>query len=188
MLATKLFDALGPEVEKFQSYDYANKAVFARHLCLIRQVIEASEGLLEEAAQQESPCQAYFAEHLDEERGHARWLEQDIKNLGADPCGLDYAAVAFAGSQYYLIKHVSPLALLGYMAVLEGYPMSDEHIAKIEELYPDSAHTLKYHAIHDKDHRAELMRQLELVPDELHDLVIWNAVQSARMYAYLLSQ
>jgi hypothetical protein len=186
MLANRLFGALDGEVRLFPMLDYAEKTVYAKHIGLIHQIITASEGMLEEAAKIASPCQAYFAEHLEGERGHEKWLAKDIAQLGVDVMGMEFLAAALAGSQYYLIKHVTPLALLGYMAVLEGYPASEEQVAELEALYPDSVATLKYHAVHDREHRAELITQLDAVPDEFHDLIVWNAVQSARLYGHLL--
>ena len=33
-------------------------------------------------------------------------------------------AAALVGAQYYWIRHVHPVALLGYVMLLEGYPPS----------------------------------------------------------------
>ena len=186
MLSKRLFAALDAEVGQFPLLNYSDRSVYGRHMGLIHQIISASEGMLEEAAKIDSPCQAYFIEHLEEERGHEKWLAKDIENLGVPPAGMEFLAAALAGTQYYLIKHVTPLALLGYMALLEGYPAGDEQVKTLEALYPDSVATLKYHAVHDREHRAELTKQLDSVPEEFHDIIVWNAVQSARLYGHLL--
>lgn len=186
MLSVRLFLALRDEVRRFPLIDYGQRNVYAEHMRLLHQIIAASEGLLEEAAKIESPCRSYFLEHLEEERDHEKWLAQDIENLGMGVGSMEYLAASLAGTQYYLIKHVTPLALLGYMALLEGFPADDEQVAQLEALYPDSVKTLKYHAVHDREHRAELLKQLDSAPDEFHDLIIWNAVQSARLYGHLL--
>lgn len=186
MLSAKVFAALDAEVAKFPLLNYAEKAVYAGHMRLLHQIMTASEGMLEEAARIDSPLQSYFAEHLEEERNHEKWLARDIENLGAQVGSMEYLAAGLAGTQYYLIKHVTPLALLGYMALLEGYPASDEQVRQLETLYPDSVSTLKYHAVHDREHRAELSKQLDAVPEEFHELIIWNAAQSARLYGHLL--
>ena len=63
--------------------------------------------------------------YLGEERGHEKWILDDIRALGGDaeavragvacvPC---QALVAYA---YYAIEHVSPYAMLGMAHVLEG--------------------------------------------------------------------
>jgi len=187
MLSARVYEALDREVAPFPRLNYQDKTVYAKHLGLIHQIITASEGMLEEAALADSPCAAYFAEHLEEERNHAEWLQKDIQELGCKASPLEYLAAGLAGSQYYLIKHVTPMALLGYMALLEGYPASDEQVAELEALYPNSVSTLKYHAVHDREHRAELINQLDAVPDEFHDIIVWNAVQSARLYGHLLN-
>lgn len=186
MFSAELFSILDGEVSQLPVLNYADRTVYAKHMHLLHQIITASEGMLEEAEKVDSPCHAYFAEHLEEERNHEKWLAKDIENLGIQVGGMEYLAAALAGTQYYLIKHVTPLALLGYMALLEGYPASDEQVQQLEALYPDSVSTLKYHAVHDREHRAELSKQLDAVPEEFHELIIWNAVQSARLYGHLL--
>jgi pyrroloquinoline quinone (PQQ) biosynthesis protein C len=66
-----------------------------------------------------------LVEYMEEERGHEKWILEDIRALGGNadavrdstpalPCRV---MVAYA---YYAIEHVSPYALLGSVNVLEG--------------------------------------------------------------------
>lgn len=66
-----------------------------------------------------------LVEYMKEERGHEKWILNDIRDLGGDadavsrgraaaPCQI---MVAYA---YYAIEHVSPYAMLGSIHVLEG--------------------------------------------------------------------
>ena len=77
------------------------------------------------------------------------------------------AVAALVGAQYYWMFHFHPVALLGYIAVLEGYPPS---LRLIEDLrsrtgYDASAfRTLRIHAELDPGHREELDELLDSLP------------------------
>ena len=66
-----------------------------------------------------------LVEYMKEERGHEKWILDDIRDLGGDvdpvvkrgpgmPCRI------MVGYAYYAIEHVSPYAMLGSVHVLEG--------------------------------------------------------------------
>ena len=83
---------------------------------------------------------AYLARHIREEFGHDEWVAEDYAAAGGDPAELADMAVggavaALVGSQYYWIRHVHPIGLLGHIAVLElkrvrplcRTPVGDKH-------------------------------------------------------------
>lgn len=159
--------------------DIHNKQIFIGNLLFVHSLMLASESLLEEALKQDLPdnLRAYFTEHLAEERNHAIWLQADLKSLGVEP-KLDWTAAQIAGTQYYLIKHVDPKALLGYMAALECRPMSLEHVEYLESLYGQEAmRCMRYHAMHDQDHGKELLEFIDTFDDQ--DLISRNAELTA---------
>jgi pyrroloquinoline quinone (PQQ) biosynthesis protein C len=64
-------------------------------------------------------------EYMDEERGHEKWILDDIRNLGGDPEAVRTGrpalpAQVMVGYSYYAIDYVSPYAFLGSVHVLEG--------------------------------------------------------------------
>lgn len=134
--------------------DLIPQLIFCYH-CIV-----ASEQLLDEAAKRSTgEFRAYFWTHLEEERGHARWLAEDLNSVGirVEKTQLPVEAVEMVGSIYYLVFHVQPIALLGYMQALEReeWPM----LAQWEKDYPASLlRTVKHHAEHDPDHAGELKR------------------------------
>src|SRR5262249_16460896 len=79
---------------------------------------------------------------------------------------------ALVGAQYYWIFHYHPVALLGYIAVLEGYPPSMAMIDQLEARtgYPrDAFRTMIAHAEPDPGHSAELdevLNELPLKPEQ----------------------
>ncbi|WP_244305186.1 iron-containing redox enzyme family protein [Kitasatospora cheerisanensis] len=72
-----------------------------------------------------------------------------------------------AGAQYYRIEHRHPVALLGYLAVLEGHapsPALAGVLATRTGLPPAAFRTVREHADLDAGHVAELERQLDRLP------------------------
>lgn len=74
--------------------------------------------------------QGYFLEHAAEEDGHVEWLLDDLASMGIAPSRvkqrLPYPGIAaLVGAQYYLMKHVDPIAYLGFLAVLESPAQMD---------------------------------------------------------------
>ena len=66
-----------------------------------------------------------LVEYMEEERGHEKWILDDIRIMGGDDDAVRYGEpgpacrvmLAFA---YHAIEHVSPYAMLGSVHVLEG--------------------------------------------------------------------
>ena len=79
------------------------------------------------------------------------------------------SVAGLVGSQYYWIHHYHPVAFLGYVALMEGYPPTPE---LIDELIERSGHpreafrTYLEHAELDPGHRDHLDRTLDSLPLE----------------------
>jgi len=114
----------------------------------------------------------YLAHHAPEEAGHDRWLLEDLEALGGDPLEplrrIPSAHVAaFVGAQYYWVHHHHPVALLGHMAVIEGYPPQVGFSERLRELtgYPREAfRAIRRHERLDIRHRAELYEAIDSLP------------------------
>ncbi len=66
-----------------------------------------------------------LVEYMEEERGHEKWILDDIRALGGDADAVrngepGAACRIMVGYAYYAIEHVSPYAMLGSVHVLEG--------------------------------------------------------------------
>lgn len=139
------------------------------------QLIVASEPLLEQAIAclfsdgWEGELRAFYSKHLQDERHHAKWLLEDIEG---DAGALHFGVASIAGMGYYLVLHVHPVALLGYMQALECNPISGELIEAVSaECGEKATRTLRLHAEEDPKHAAELEAAVALVPDEWKPLV-----------------
>jgi hypothetical protein len=114
----------------------------------------------------------YLDGHILEELHHDEWLLDDLEVLGVDRSAIlarppTPSVASLVGAQYYWIFHYHPVAVLGYVALLEGYPPTVE---LIEELTARTGHdprgfrTLRKHAELDPGHRDELDELLDSLP------------------------
>lgn len=178
-----LLQALREMRATYPLIDLRDRATFIRNLVFVHNVITASEKLLEVAAAESTgELRSYFEAHLAEERGHVQWLAEDLASAGIDVGAMPVLplAMAMAGSQYYLIYHDDPAALLGYMAMLECFPATGEQIRGLEEAHgADLCRTLRYHATHDVDHGADVLNQIDKLSAQQFGTVKRNAIQTA---------
>jgi len=115
---------------------------------------------------------AYLEEHIGEETDHDEWLLADLETIGVSRgdvlARLPSANVAaLVGAQYYYVLHHHPVALLGYISLLEGYPPSPELVEELAAAtgYDEGAfRTLSLHAELDPGHRNELDATLDALP------------------------
>lgn len=106
---------------------------------------------------------AYLEHHRIEELDHDLWLLQDLANLGVDKeTVLSFTPkteiINMVGSVYYRIFHIDPVALLGYLAIGETYPVSNSIIDTIMsaiDVGPQCVDTLRRHTVIDVDHSAD---------------------------------
>ncbi|MGE0230302.1 MAG: TenA family transcriptional regulator [Flavobacteriaceae bacterium] len=66
-----------------------------------------------------------LVEYMEEERGHEKWILEDIEAMGGSPDTVraghpGTACQVMVGYTYYAIERVSPYAMLGSVHVLEG--------------------------------------------------------------------
>jgi hypothetical protein len=116
----------------------------------------------------------YLAHHAGEERGHDGWLLEDLAATGHD-AGAPLRTVpsarvaAFAGAQYYWLRHHHPVCILGHMAVIEGFPPQPGFAERLSAAtgYPIEAfRALARHERLDIRHRRELFEAIDALPLE----------------------
>ena len=144
------------------------------------------------------PLAEYLQEHVDEELGHDETLLGDLELLGFDRATVleripSPAVAALVGGQYYWILHYHPVAFLGFVALMEGYPPTPELIDELVERtgYPRAAfRTYIEHAELDPGHRDHLDRTIDALPlDESHEVAIGiSAIATAALAARSLEE
>jgi Iron-containing redox enzyme len=144
------------------------------------------------------PLIDYLRAHIPEERGHADWILEDLETAGFDRDLLvghtpTPTIAALVGSQYYWIEHVHPIALLGYLAVMETNPPSADAVDRLAAAtgFPPAAfRSMRAHARLDVRHEEDLYRALDDLPIEpSHERLIGtSALQTAALLTEALIQ
>lgn len=156
--------------------------VFPEYLFAVHSCIRASTPLMQEALDRArlsastdpvaNRLASYLERHLHDEDGHDTWLLEDMEALGLRREDIlarlpSHHAACMVGSQYYWIRHVHPVAILGYIAVLEGQPPAAEELHEIQQrtgLPPAGFRTLLEHAALDVEHAQELYDVIDALP------------------------
>jgi hypothetical protein len=157
------------------------RLMFPDFLMTTHEIVRAAVPLME-AARDESRRRAdndpaaaalagYFDHHIEEERRHDEWLLDDIEALGISRDEVwaripSPAVAALAGRQYYWLRHSHPVALMGYIGVLEipASPAFLERVVKRTGLPPNAFRTWLEHARLDADHIADFNAALDRLP------------------------
>lgn len=116
----------------------------------------------------------YLAHHAVEERGHDQWILEDLAATGTDPdTALDQIppppVAELVGAQYYWLRHVHPVSLLGHMAVVEGHAPQQNFADRLQRAtgYSTEAfRTIRRHAHVDQQHTRDLYALIDGLPLE----------------------
>lgn len=129
----------------------------------------------------------YYLEHAMEEEDHGKWLLEDLNSLGISRSRvferIPYPSVAaLVGSQYYWMKHVHPIAYLGFIAVLEA-PTELQFLKEISDRSGIPWKSMSCHVRHaelDEDHIVEFDAMLDSLPlnTEHQDLITVSAIST----------
>jgi len=114
----------------------------------------------------------YLTRHLAEEQDHIEWVLADLAVLGVDAKTVRGTApaaqvVSLIGGQYYWINAGHPVALFGYLILLEGFAPIPHQLDSIMErtgLPSSSFSCLRGHAEDDPSHLADLNHILDSMP------------------------
>jgi Iron-containing redox enzyme len=158
------------------------KQLWPEYLVVQHQIIRGTVPLTKVASQRAqtlvdrdpvaSGLAVYLDEHVDEERGHDDDLLGDLEALGISADLVlgripSPAVASLVGAQYYWILHHHPIAFLGFVALMEGFPPTPE---LVETLMARSGHpaegfrTFAEHGELDPGHRDHLDRTLDQLP------------------------
>src|SRR5262249_13476452 len=135
----------------------------------------------------------YFEQHIKEEMHHDDWILEDLEVIGVPREAVllrmpSSAIASYIGGHYYWIFHHHPVAKLGQIAVVEGYPPSGDSIDMMVERtgYPRAAfRTLEKHCHLDANHRDDFDEALDRMPlqEEHHAILERSALHTVRAAA-----
>jgi pyrroloquinoline quinone (PQQ) biosynthesis protein C len=135
-----------------------------------------------------------LVEYMEEERGHEKWILNDIRALGGDPAAVrdgqgGSACRIMVGYSYYAIEHISPYTFLGSAHVLEGMSvlLADQVADAMKAslgLESDSGFTyLRTHGSLDNEHVAFFRQLVDGFDDrKTQRIIIDNAKIFYRLY------
>jgi Iron-containing redox enzyme len=151
------------------------------HLILLHQITRASVPLMQTAYAEMRRAKhdplapvlcPYLLKHIEEEMHHDEWTLDDLREIGVDADTVLLApppanVAALVGAQYYWIYHGHPVALVGYMVMLESNAPSMEtvDIMKKNSGLPERLfRTHRVHAELDPGHEADLYSLIDELP------------------------
>jgi pyrroloquinoline quinone (PQQ) biosynthesis protein C len=135
-----------------------------------------------------------LVEYMEEERGHEKWILNDVRALGGDPDAVcdgqaGPACRIMVGYAYYAIEHISPYAFLGSTHVLEGMSvLLADQLADVMKaslgLESDAGFSyLRTHGSLDSEHVAFFRKLVDGFDDrKTQRIVIDNATIFYRLY------
>ena len=141
-----------------------------------------------------------LVEYMKEERGHEKWILDDIRSVGGNPdavrtCRPGLPCQIIVGYAYYAIERISPYAFLGSVHVLEG--MSVLFADKLADAMKkslgqesDAGFTyLRTHGSLDTDHVAFFRSLVDGFDDPgIQGIVIENARIFYRLYGAIFQE
>jgi hypothetical protein len=133
----------------------------------------------------------YLLRHREEERHHDEWLLEDLELMGVGRDAVlsvipSPTIASLAGSQHYWARYCHPLALLGYLAFMEGFPPARVLVDDLAQRtgFPGEAfRTMVLHGELDPGHRDELDQTLDSLPlSRDHELLLGlSAISTAEL-------
>jgi hypothetical protein len=138
------------------------------------------------------PLLHYLEAHIPEETGHDEWLLESLEAGGIDRstvlARLPPATIAaMVGSQYYWILHYHPVALLGYIKVVEREPSTTAEIGEVAKRLSLPRGMFKFHLKHarlEPRHNRDLDRLLDALPlQDDHQALIGISAQRSLHFA-----
>jgi pyrroloquinoline quinone (PQQ) biosynthesis protein C len=160
----------------------ASRALYLRFLAEAYHHVKHTFPLLALAASRtnDERLQDAMVEYMEEERGHEKWILDDIRALGGDAEAVQAgdgspACRIMVAYSYYAVERVSPYALLGSVHVLEGMSallagrLADALRMSLKLDGEDGFSYLRSHGLLDVDHVAffrELVDGFEEAPTQ----------------------
>jgi hypothetical protein len=187
------------ELEKvshlFQEYPWENKEAYVDFISNVYDFLKHACRLLASAA---SRCNIEydiffhrFIDHASEEKNHEKLVLNDLKALGTPLQQYDMSVPPIWQTQFYMIEHVSPLSLFGYILFLENlslYESIGPHVYKrCLEVYGKKATSyLRVHVEEDPSHVDKLFDIIDKLPQGEHQNVVDSLLITSSLYRNFL--
>jgi pyrroloquinoline quinone (PQQ) biosynthesis protein C len=142
---------------------------------------------------QDEAYQDALIEYMKEERGHEKWILDDIRTMGGDAEAVragkpGQACQIMVGYTYYAVEWISPYAMLGSVHVLEGMStmLADEAANAIQASLAvpgkDGFSYLRSHGALDIEHVAFFKGLVNEITADAHAIIIDTSKIIYRLY------
>ena len=182
---------------QYKNFCWENKTLYANYLAQTYYFVSHSTRLLATSAgrmdNDHEQLFRRFTKHITEEQSHERLAERDLRTLGYEPKDFKELGItkAFYQSQYFLIEHVTPYALLGYILMLEtlGVKGCAHAYQRVEKTFGARAGSfLKVHAEEDPSHVEKAFQAINSLSASTQE-IIWDSFeQTHQNYSTLLNR
>lgn len=140
-----------------------------------------------------------LVEYMKEERGHEKWILDDIRALGGNADAVrdgkpGDACAIMVGYTYYAVEWISPYAMLGSVHVLEGMStaLADraaESIHRSLGVNGDKGFSyLRSHGALDIEHVAFFKGLANALPSSAHEVVVETSKRIYRLYGNIFRE
>lgn len=117
----------------------------------------------------ETRIQSYLAHHMAEEVAHEQWALEDLERLGFDRGDVKRSlplpeTISMIGSQLYIVDYVDPIALMGYILVMESMPPKQHMLDAVFDTYSIPRDAMKFlsgHGEADQQHMLEIAAAMD---------------------------
>jgi len=134
-----------------------------------------------------------LVEYMEEERGHEKWILDDIRAMGGNAEAVrdgkpGQACQIMVGYTYYAIEWISPYAMLGSVHVLEGMSTmladmaADAIQASLAVPGKDGFSYLRSHGALDIEHVAFFKEFINTLSSDVHEVIIDTSKIIYRLY------
>jgi hypothetical protein len=180
-----------------RAFPWSDRAAYADWIAQTYHYVKHSTRLLAAAAARFPTDEAgdalhhRFAKHMAEEKKHELLCLHDLKALDF-PLGAFSELPAtrmFYASQYFEVEHTDPMALFGYILVLEVTSVREGGWVKdriVEAHGEKAAAFVRLHSEEDVGHVEKALRALEVATATQRDRIGANMRQTARGYRAIL--
>jgi pyrroloquinoline quinone (PQQ) biosynthesis protein C len=180
---------------EMKKYPWRDKEFYAAWLTQTYYYVCHSTRLLAASASrfgvdQDELHQRFWA-HMGEEKRHEALALKDLKTMGIAPenYGELPATSAFYQSQYFMIEHRNPSALLGYILMLEALAVQigPPLYAEVSKHFgPKASVFVKVHAEEDPDHVDKAFKAIESMDEKTLKVIDTSFQQSLFLYRQIL--
>ncbi|MBY0517847.1 MAG: iron-containing redox enzyme family protein [Bacteriovoracaceae bacterium] len=183
-------------IEGLKSFDWSNKRQFGDYLAQTYYYVNHSEKLLALAAarmkNEDRKIQTRFFAHLNEENAHDLMVKKDLENLGFSLSDFPERVETkiFWETQYYKIEHIDPMALMGYILLLEDVAteVCPWIYRKVESFHGRNTGTfLRVHGEEDPTHVQDALNVIESLNETRKKLIFENLIQSKVAYCSMIN-